>query len=186
MKLSTTREATSSAATRELPSILWNPNVHYHFHKSSPPVPILRQTIQSTPPQPISKRSIVILSIHLRFHLPSGLFPSGFNSNNLYAFRFSLIRATFSVLLTGGTSQNNKIFRNNRSQSGDSNVWPCGKETVEPTVTQRPLGILLRPCGIFRGISGCWKRNAVQNTRRSMVWYSGACDTDIVFVFEIG
>jgi hypothetical protein len=37
-------------------------------------------------------RSILILSTHLRFGLPSGLFPSGFPANILYAF-FSPIRA---------------------------------------------------------------------------------------------
>jgi hypothetical protein len=35
-----------------------------------------------------------MLSIHLRLGLRSGLFPSGFPTNNLYTFLFSLIRAT--------------------------------------------------------------------------------------------
>jgi hypothetical protein len=33
-------------------------------------------------------------SIHLHLGLPSGLFPYGFPTNNLYAFLFSPIRAT--------------------------------------------------------------------------------------------
>ena len=41
--------------------------------------------IQSTCPQPTSWRSILILSTHLRLGLPSGLFPSGFPTRNLYA-----------------------------------------------------------------------------------------------------
>jgi hypothetical protein len=36
MKLSSTREATSRAAGRELPSILWDLKVHYSIHQSSP------------------------------------------------------------------------------------------------------------------------------------------------------
>jgi hypothetical protein len=35
-----------------------------------------------------------MLSIHQRLGLPSGLFPSGFPTNNLYMFPFSPIRAT--------------------------------------------------------------------------------------------
>jgi hypothetical protein len=50
--------------------------------------------IQSIPSYPISKRSILMLSIHLRLGLPSGLFPCGFPTSNLYTFLFSLIRAT--------------------------------------------------------------------------------------------
>ena len=41
--------------------------------------------IQSTCPQPTSWRSVLILSTHLRLGLPSGLFPSGFPTRNLYA-----------------------------------------------------------------------------------------------------
>jgi hypothetical protein len=39
---------------------------------------------QSTPPHHISPRFVLILSTHLRLGLPSGLFPSGFSTNNLY------------------------------------------------------------------------------------------------------
>jgi hypothetical protein len=37
--------------------------------------------------------------LRLRLRLPSGLFPSGFPTNILYAFRFSPIRATCPVYL---------------------------------------------------------------------------------------
>ena len=41
--------------------------------------------IQSIYPQPACWRSVLILSTHLRLGLPSGLFPSGFPTKNLYA-----------------------------------------------------------------------------------------------------
>ena len=41
--------------------------------------------IQSIYPHPISRRSVLILSTHLRLGLPSGLFPSGFPTKTLFA-----------------------------------------------------------------------------------------------------
>jgi hypothetical protein len=52
------------------------------------------RAVQSTPPHPISSRSISVSSNHLSRRLPSGPFPYGFLTNNLYAFLFSLIPAT--------------------------------------------------------------------------------------------
>jgi hypothetical protein len=77
MELSPSWEAANCASTQELPSILWNPKVHYHIHKSPPLVPILSQIypVHTTPPW---LRSILILSTYLRLGLRSGLFPSGF------------------------------------------------------------------------------------------------------------
>jgi hypothetical protein len=48
---------------------------------------------RSSPYHPISVRSIVILSTHLRLGLPIGIFPSGFPTTILYAFLFVPIRA---------------------------------------------------------------------------------------------
>jgi hypothetical protein len=78
MKLSTTREVTSSAATLESPSTLWNPKIHYHNHKSSPLVPVYLSYIH----------------LNIITHLCIGLLPSGFLTNNLYLFLFSPIHAT--------------------------------------------------------------------------------------------
>jgi hypothetical protein len=61
------------------------------------------RVIQSTPSHPISLRSILILSTHLRLGLPSGLLPSGFPSNILFAFLFSPTRSqtTTCIFLVG-------------------------------------------------------------------------------------
>jgi hypothetical protein len=51
------------------------------------------------PPKPISLRSILIPSSHLRLGLPSGLFPSGFPAKTLYTFLPSPMRATCPIHL---------------------------------------------------------------------------------------
>jgi hypothetical protein len=76
-------EAASCAATQELPSILWNPKVHYRVHKSPPLVPILSQINPIYP---------VISKVHFNIVHPATscssqwFFPSGFPTNILYAF----------------------------------------------------------------------------------------------------
>jgi hypothetical protein len=52
------------------------------------------QWIQSTSPNPISRRSILMLPSHLRPGLPSGLLPSGFPTKMLYAPLSYPMRAT--------------------------------------------------------------------------------------------
>jgi hypothetical protein len=98
MVLSSTLEVTRCAATQELPCILWNPKVHYRIHKSYPLVPIMSHT-NPVHIIPSYVSSSLILFIHLRLGLPSGIFLSGLPINNVYGFLFSLIRATCPVHL---------------------------------------------------------------------------------------
>jgi hypothetical protein len=59
------------------------------------------RSIQSIPPHPISQRSILILSSHLRLGLPGGLFPFSFPTKILHAFLVSpfVLRALPHLIL---------------------------------------------------------------------------------------
>jgi hypothetical protein len=83
MELGTTREATRHAGNSYYSSILWNPKVHYHIHKSSPTVLILSQNDPvNTNPTYLYKRDLNVIH-QPKFGLPRGLFSSGFPTNNL-------------------------------------------------------------------------------------------------------
>ena len=99
MEYSTSWEANRFSAGQDIPRILWNPKVHYRIHKRPRPVPILNQIDPVHASTSTSCRSILILSSHLRLGLPSGLFPTGFPTKNLYAPLLSLIHATLPTHL---------------------------------------------------------------------------------------
>jgi hypothetical protein len=65
MELSPSWEAAHCAATQELPSILWNPEVHHRVHISPPPVPILSQI------DPIPTIPSYVSKIHFNIVQPS-------------------------------------------------------------------------------------------------------------------
>jgi hypothetical protein len=73
-ELSPSWEAANCAAIQEFPAILRNPKVHHRVHKSPPLDWSLSwaSPIRSIPSHPISLRSVLILSTHLRLGLPSG------------------------------------------------------------------------------------------------------------------
>jgi hypothetical protein len=75
-ELSPNGGSANSAASQDFPSILLNAKVHYRVHKSPPLAPTLSliYPIHTIPSHPISLRSILILSTHLRIGLPCGLF----------------------------------------------------------------------------------------------------------------
>jgi hypothetical protein len=77
--------ANTSSSTQEIPRVLCNPEAHYRIHNSTPPVPILSQIDPVHASVRTSGRSILILSSHLRLGLPSGLLPSVFPTEILYA-----------------------------------------------------------------------------------------------------
>jgi hypothetical protein len=86
MKLCPSCEAANCAATQVLHSIIRNWKFITVFTRSLHWSLSCTRSIQSISSHPISLRSISILSTYQSLGLPSGLFPSGFPTNILYAF----------------------------------------------------------------------------------------------------
>jgi len=101
-KQSTTSEACSSSASRELSCILWNSEFHFCANKNSPPVPVLSLINPVQNPQPIYWISIEYLLILSSQVQMSSKWPPSFRfpHQTLYARLLSSARATGSVHLT--------------------------------------------------------------------------------------
>lgn len=67
------KEANGFSGTREIPSILWYPRLHYR-HLSLSRARLVKLRHYHTLPL----RLVLILSFHLCLRLPSGFLPSGF------------------------------------------------------------------------------------------------------------
>jgi hypothetical protein len=93
-ELSSSWEAASCAVTQQLPNISWSLKVHYVFTRALHQSLSWTRSIQSTPPHSNFLRSILVLSFHLRLGVSSGLFPSGFPTEILYAFLSVPLHAT--------------------------------------------------------------------------------------------
>ena len=94
MEHSPSWEANRFSASQEIPHILWNPKVHTVYTSARHLSLSWARSIQSIPPYPTSWRSILMLSSHLSLGIPSGLFHSGFPTQNLCTPLLSPIRAT--------------------------------------------------------------------------------------------
>ena len=86
---------TGTAASQEIPRILWNPKFITVLTSARHLSLSWANSIQSPQPPCTSWRSVLILSSHLHLGLPNGLFPSGFPTRTLYflytcKFKFNL------------------------------------------------------------------------------------------------
>ena len=94
--------ANRSSASQEIPPILWNLKVHYHIHKSLPPVVILSQLdlVHANPSHFLKIHfNIFLFSTPRSLDLPSGFFCSGVTTKIPYALLFRICATCFAHLI---------------------------------------------------------------------------------------
>jgi hypothetical protein len=107
MEQSPSLEANRFSASQEIPHILWTPNVHYHFRKCPPSVPIQNHIATVHAPTPHflkihhnilpSRHGFSKWSLHLRFPHRNPVFTSRLR-HTCYMFRTSHSSITRTVL----------------------------------------------------------------------------------------
>ena len=94
MEQSPSWEAKRISASQEIPRILWNPKIHYRFHKCPPTVSVLSQIDPVHSLTSHFLKAHISITLHLRLGLPSCLFPSVFPTKTLHTPLHSPIHAT--------------------------------------------------------------------------------------------
>jgi hypothetical protein len=89
----------SHSTSQEIPRFSWNPKAHYMLTRARHRFLSWARWIQSTPSHPVSLRSIVTISSHLRPVLSRCLLPSGFPTYTLYEFPISSMHSTWPARL---------------------------------------------------------------------------------------
>jgi hypothetical protein len=87
MEPSASLEADSGSTGQEIFRISWNPKVHYHAHKSPPPVSVRSRTNPIHTLQHYFLKICFNYILHQRLGFPSGFFPS--ESPTKFCTRFS-------------------------------------------------------------------------------------------------
>jgi hypothetical protein len=125
-----------SACQNKYPAFLWNSKVHFRVHKSPPLDPTWASRIQFALSIPISLRSSLILSSHLRLGLPSDLLPSGLPTKTLEAPLPSHMRVETRIFRLPTWPAARSKLKNKERNAYTRRDCLCKSESVNTDVTR--------------------------------------------------